>query len=178
MSFNVRLARPAEVPQLRALIEQSVWQLSLAYYTPAQIESALRHVFGVDSQLLADGTYYIAEANGALAGCGGWSQRAALYGGDQHKATADPLLDPARDAARIRAFFVHPAWARRGVGRAIIEVCEAAARQAGFHRLELAATLPGEPLYTAMGYQATERLAPTLPDGQLLPIVHMHKLLV
>ncbi len=175
MELHPRVARPEEVPALNALISQSVRQLSVGYYSPAQIESALRYVFGVDSQLIADGTYYVAEAAGQVVGCGGWSRRRTLYGGDQHKTVADPLLDPARDAARIRAFFVHPAWARRGIGRTIMAVCEAAAYQAGFRRLELAATLPGEPLYAALGYAAGERVAAPLPDGQVLPIVLMHK---
>ncbi|MDO7885617.1 GNAT family N-acetyltransferase [Hymenobacter cheonanensis] len=175
MPVHTRPARLGEVAELNALIEQSVRQLSVAYYAPAQIDSALRYVFGVDTQLIIDGTYYVAEIDGHLAGCGGWSRRHTLYGGDQHKVAADPLLDPAQDAARIRAFFVHPSWARQGVGRAILAVCEAAARQAGFQRLELAATLPGEPLYAALGYAAGARLSPVLPDGQTLPIVQMHK---
>jgi GNAT superfamily N-acetyltransferase len=172
---HTRAAHLAEVAALEALIDQSVRQLSVGYYSPPQIASALRYVFGIDTQLILDGTYYVAEIDGHLVGCGGWSRRTTLYGGDQHKAAADPLLNPAQDAARIRAFFVHPAWARRGVGRALIAVCEAAARQAGFRHLELAATLPGEPLYAALGYAASERLMPTLPDGQTLPIVRMHK---
>ena len=175
MAVLTRVARSGEVAELTALINQSVRQLSAGYYTPAQVESALRYVFGVDTQLILDGTYYVAEIEGQVVGCGGWSRRATRYGGDQRKTAADPLLDPRRDAARIRAFFVHPAWARRGVGRAIMGVCEAAARQAGFRRLELAATLPGEPLYTSLGYTVGERLAPLLPDGQTLPIAHMYK---
>lgn len=175
MPVRTRAARLDEVAGLNALIDQSVRQLSAGYYSPAQVDSALRYVFGVDTQLVRDGTYYVAELDGQVVGCGGWSRRATLYGGDQRKASADPLLDPSRDAARIRAFFVHPAWARRGVGRALLAVCEAAARQAGFRHLELAATLPGEPLYAALGYAAGERLAAPLPDGQTLPIVHMHK---
>lgn len=177
MAFHVRPARLAEVSQLNDLIAQSVRQLSTGYYSPAQQESALRYVFGVDTQLLLDGTYYVVEAAGELAGCGGWSRRATLYGGDQRKTGPDPLLDPAHDAARIRAFFVHPAWARRGVGRQLLAHCEAAARAAGFRHAELVATLPGEPLYEALGYQPLARQLPTLPDGQQLPVVHMRKAL-
>ena len=150
--LTVRLARPDDLPALRELIPASVRALSQGYYTPAQIEGAIRHVFGTDTQLIADGTYYVAEAEGTVVGCGGWSRRRTLYGGDQMKAEADPLLDPATEAARIRAFFVHPDWARRGIASQIIDACVEAARDAGFQRLELMATLPGEPLYRAFGF--------------------------
>ena len=172
---RIRLACLADVAALHALIVQSVRQLSAGYYTPPQVESGLRYVFGIDTQLILDGTYYVAELAGQLAGCGGWSMRRTLYGGDQRKAAADPLLQPAHDAGRIRAFFVHPQWARRGIGRQLLAVCTTAAQEAGFHALELAATLPGEPLYAALGFRPIERLAPTLPDGQQLPIVRMLK---
>ena len=178
MNTNIRLATTAEVAALNELVELAVRQLSIGYYSPAQIDSALRYMFGIDTQLIEDGTYYVAETDDhRLVGCGGWSKRRTLYGGDQRKTTADPLLDPAHEAGRIRAFFVHPEWARRGIGRAIINVCEAAARQAGFRQLTLAATLPGEPLYRALGYTASERTAIPFPDGQELPIVQMHKTL-
>ena len=176
--MTIRLATLAEIDALNALVERAVRGLSMGYYTPAQIDSALRYMFGIDTQLIHDGTYYVAEIEGQLSGCGGWSQRRTLYGGDQSKATADPLLDSAREAGRIRAFFVHPNVARRGVGRAILAACEAAAQQAGFRRLELAATLPGEPLYRALGYTPDERTSIPFPDGQSLPIVRMHKLLI
>src|SRR5205085_5395002 len=117
-------------------------------------ESALVNVFGVDTQLIIDGTYYVAELDGRVVGGGGWSKRKTLYGGDQTKAAEDPLLDPETEPARIRAFFIHPDYARRGIGGRIIETCEQAAREAGFTSIELAATLPGEPLYKAFGYQA------------------------
>lgn len=178
MTIHLRLARPDEVGQLNELIAESVRLLSAGYYSPAQAESGLRYVFGVDTQLLRDGTYYVAEADGQLAGCGGWSRRATLYGGDQRKTGPDPLLDPAHEAARIRAFFVHPAWARRGVGRQLLAACEAAARAAGFRQLELVATLPGEPLYAALGFEALAHQLPTLPDGQQLPMVAMRKALL
>ncbi|HEX2095066.1 MAG TPA: GNAT family N-acetyltransferase [Longimicrobiaceae bacterium] len=170
---TLRLATPGDLPALRELIPLSVRALSRGYYTPAQIESAIRHVFGPDTQLVADGTYFVAEAGGCLAGCGGWSRRRTLYGGDQMKETEDPLLDPATEAARIRAFFVHPEWARRGVGSAILRACTRAAREAGFRSLELMATLPSEPLYRAFGFEAVERVESTLPDGVVVDFVRM-----
>jgi GNAT superfamily N-acetyltransferase len=178
MSLVVRLATEQDVPDLQRLIPESVRALSAGYYTEQQIESAIVHIFGLDSQLIADGTYYAAVMEGLIVGCGGWSKRKTLYGGDQMKSDADDLLDPAREAARIRAFFVHPSWARRGIGRGIIEVCEAAARAAGFREMELGATLPGEPLYAAMGYRVTERFDIVMPDGEALPVAHMVKSLV
>jgi GNAT superfamily N-acetyltransferase len=179
MAYALRLATEEDVPALRELIPRSARALSVGSYTDRQVESALVHLFGVDSQLIADGTYYVAvtEDDGQIVGCGGWSQRQTLYGGDQMKGAADPLLDPAVDAARIRAFFVDPDHARRGLGRRIIEACEAAARQAGFTHMELGATLPGEPLYAAMGYVVTDRFAIALPDGEQLPCAHMGKTL-
>src|ERR1700733_7486350 len=170
--------RPAtfdDIPLLNELIAKSGRGLSTNFYTPAQIESAIKYIFGVDTQLVIDGTYYVAEMDGQLAGCGGWSRRNTLYGGDQHKEIEDPLLDPAKDAARIRAFFVHPDYARRGVGRYLIDVCENAAKANGFERIEMGATLPGVPLYAAVGYEAIERIDTTLPDGEVLGIVRMGK---
>ena len=120
MALVVRLATERDIPSLTRLIPESVRSLSVGYYTERQIESSLGYVFGVDSQLIADGTYYVAVAGEQIVGCGGWSKRQTLYGSDQMKGEADPLLDPARDAARIRAFFVHPEWTRRGIGRRII----------------------------------------------------------
>jgi GNAT superfamily N-acetyltransferase len=175
VSITTRLAARQDIPSLNKLIDQSVRRLSADYYTPGQIESALKYVFGVDTQLVTDGTYYIAYLDGELAGCGGWSKRNTLYGGDQHKEIEDPLLDPAKDAARIRAFFVHPDFARRGVGRHILALCEATAKSNGFSRFELGATLPGVPLYEAMGYEAVERIDAILPDGEVLGIVKMRK---
>ena len=177
MNIQLRLATRDDIPALRELIPASVRSLSAGYNTPAQIESALTYVFGVDTQLIDDGTYVVAEAEGQIVGAGGWSKRKTLYGGDQWKSEADPLLDPTHEAARIRAFYVHPDWARRGIGRRIIQACEDAARQAGFSRMELGSTLPGEPLYAAMGYKATERSAIPLPDGESLPLVMMYKVL-
>ena len=175
MQITTRLARSKDIPKLNQMIAQSVRGLSVGYYTPQQIESSIKYIFGVDTQLVIDGTYYIAEIDGQLAGCGGWSKRNTLYGGDQHKDIEDPLLDPKTDAARIRAFFVDPDFSRKGVGTHIINVCEAAAREAGFKRLELGATLPGVPLYKAMGYTVINESSTTLADGVLLEIVRMGK---
>jgi GNAT superfamily N-acetyltransferase len=175
MPITSRLATFADIPALNEMIALSVRGLSTDYYTPRQIESSIKYVFGVDTQLVTDGTYYVAEMDDTTVGCGGWSKRNTLYGGDQHKEVEDPLLDPELDAARIRAFFVHPAFARQGVGRYIINVCEAVAKNSGFSSFELGATLPGVPLYTAMGYEVIERIDAPLPDGELLGIVKMRK---
>jgi GNAT superfamily N-acetyltransferase len=168
----LRLATPADVPAIRALLDASVRGLNDGLYTPAQLDSALRHVFDVDSQLIADGTYFVIEDADGLAAAGGWSRRATLYGGDQWKG-ADPLLDPARDAARIRAFFVHPRAARRGLGRQLFETCRAAAAAAGFGALELGATLPGVALYVALGFTEVARVEHVLPDGVPFALVKM-----
>ena len=173
MDFPLRPATPADVPAVAALIDRSVRALSAGYYTDAQIESALRYVFGVDSQLVRDGTYYVIAAAGGPAAAGGWSRRRTLHGGDQTKGAEDPSLDPAADPARIRAFFADPAWARRGLGRRLFEACAAAAGAAGFRSLELMATLPGVPFYGALGFAAVERTAATLPDGEVLALVRM-----
>ncbi|MEO6631381.1 MAG: GNAT family N-acetyltransferase [Mucilaginibacter sp.] len=175
MPLTTRLATQRDIPQLNDLIALSVRGLSTEYYTPNQIESAIKYIFGVDTQLITDGTYYIAEKDGVLVGCGGWSKRNTLYGGDQHKDIEDPLLNAATDAARIRAFFVHPGYARQGIGRLIINLCEDAAKSNGFTTFELGATLPGVPLYEVMGYQAIERIDAPLANGEVLGIVKMKK---
>lgn len=175
MEIIYRLAVREDVPTLRELIPLSARELSKNYYTPQQVESMIKYVIGVDTQLIADNTYYVAEAEGLIVGCGGWSKRKTLYGGDQSKEAQDPLLDPKHDAGHIRAFFVHPNWARRGIGRRIIKECERAAREDRFSVMELAATLPGEPLYAAMGYQAMDRFEIATPDGAAIPAVHMRK---
>ncbi|RZJ69842.1 MAG: GNAT family N-acetyltransferase [Flavobacterium sp.] len=172
------MIRPAtfqDIPKLKKLLELSVRGLSKEHYTPNQIESALKYIFGLDSQLITDGTYYVVEIDGVIAGCGGWSMRNTLYGGDQHKKMEDPLLDPETDAARIRAFFVHPDYARRGIGTQIMERCEREAQKNGFSSMELGATLPGIPLYKAMGFSETDSLAEPLPDGEKLELVKMRK---
>lgn len=149
--------------------------LSTADYTPRQVESGLRYVFGPDSQLIADGTYFVVEDRGVLAGAGGWSFRNTHYGGDQMKDGEDIAIDPATEPARIRAFFVHPSHARRGIGRMLLEACTSAARASGFRSLALAATLPGVPLYAACGFTAIRREDVILPDGTPLGIVFMQK---
>ena len=172
---SIRRATEADVPALKELIPLSARELSRGFYSAEETESAINHVFGPDSRLIEDGTYFVAEEDGRLAGCGGWSRRRTLYGGDQMKPAEDPLLDPKTEAARIRAFFVHPAFARRGVGSKILDACVAAARASGFRRLELAATLPGVPLYAARGFVERERIDVPLPDGRRLPIVRMER---
>jgi GNAT superfamily N-acetyltransferase len=173
--FRIRQAALQEVPILRTLIDLSVRGLQAEDYTATQIEGALATVYGVDTQLIVDGTYFVAEANSTIIACGGWSKRKTLYGGDHCAGREDSLLAPPRDAAKIRAFFVHPAWTRRGIGSMILKACEAAARAEGFARLEMGATLTGVPLYRARGYVALEHLTVPLPDGESLPIVRMEK---
>ena len=175
--FSVRAARMADLARLRALIEQSVRGLSLDFYDATQIESALRFVFGPDTQLIADRSYYVVEHGTTLAAAGGWSRRLTLYGGDQMKAVDDRLLDSGTEPARIRAFFVHPSYARRGLGRLIFERCAQDAFAAGFRVMELVATLPGEPLYRALGFVEVERTTTCLPDGVSLPLVRMRRTL-
>lgn len=173
MTVEVRLTTVEDIPYLNELIPLSVRALSVGYYSEAQVESALVHIFGVDSQLIADGTYYTAVAGEQIVGCGGWSKRKTLFGGDQMKANEDSLLDPKVDPARIRAFFVHPQWARQGIGKRIIVMCEKSAHQAGFHTMELIATMPGEPLYAALGYQVSRRFEVAMADGVGLPVAQM-----
>jgi GNAT superfamily N-acetyltransferase len=173
--MNVRLASLVDVPSLRSLISSSVRSLSATYYTAEQIDVSIARVFGIDTQLIADRTYYVIDGPGGPAACGGWSHRRTLYGGDQMKDIADPELDPSVDAARIRAFFVHPDYARRGLARAMYAECARAARAAGFRRFELMATLPGEPLYTALGFAPIERVDLPLGDGIELPLVRMDR---
>ncbi|MEO6851429.1 MAG: GNAT family N-acetyltransferase [Mucilaginibacter sp.] len=175
MSFTSRLATFEDVPELQDLIALSARGLSEGYYTKAQTEGAIKYIFGVDSQLIEDGTYYLAEAKNTIVACGGWSRRSTLFGGDQHKDAIDPLLNPAKDAARIRAFFVHPEWARQGIGRTLINICEKAAHQYGFARIEIGSTLPGVPLYEAMGYELVKKIRVPLPDGDTFTVVNMKK---
>jgi len=189
-NIQLRLAVPEDVPVLRELIDASARALQTQDYTPAQIEGALKTVFGVDSQLIADGTYIVAEAGptaiertGAqhaqpelmIVGCGGWSKRKTLYGSDHWTGREDALLDPLRDAAKIRAFFIHPAWARRGVGGMILQACEDAARAAGFTRYEMGATLTGAKLFGVKGYVPVRPISIPLVNGESLPVIHMEK---
>lgn len=184
-NVRIRAAVPADVPALTALIDISVRVLQAPDYSPEQLEAALKHIYGVDTQLIADGTYFVAEAAEqdaagpealpGIAGCGGWSKHRTLFGGDQWSGREDDLLDPKHDAAKIRAFFIHPAWARRGVGSMILTACEDAARAAGFTRCEMGATLTGVPMYAARGYEEIERVDATLPGEIQFPIVRMAK---
>lgn len=176
MNIQLRPATMADIPALEDLIRASVSALGSEHYTARQIASGLAHVFGVDTQLIADGTYFVAEIDNELVGSGGWSKRTTLFGGDQTKTDqVDALLNPATQAARIRAFYVHPQWSRRGIASAILTACEDAARTAGFKRIELAATLPGEPFYTARGYEKVETMGLETPDGESLPAFRMTK---
>jgi len=171
----LRLAYEIDVLALEALIPISVRGLQAGYYSQAQMEAALGPVFGVDRQLIRDGTYFVAERNGTIVGCGGWSRRRSLYGGDGGRAGEDQLLDPKREPARVRAFFVHPAWARRGIGRSIMAACEEAIVEAGFCAVEMVATLAGEPLYASFGYAVVERYDIPIAGGLSLPVVWMRK---
>ena len=171
--FRLRPASRADIAELNALIPLAARGLSVGFYTERQIEAAIRYVFGVDTQLVDDGTYFVVSEAGRMVGCGGWSRRQSLYGGDQMRTALDPLLDPRTEAARIRAFFVHPEHARRGIGSLLIRACVEAAEAAGFDRLELVATLPGVPLYRRFGFVAIEPFEDTLPDGTAVPVVRM-----
>ncbi len=174
---TIRPARLDEVAALNALIAESARALSRGHYTPSETEALITHVFGVDTLLLADRTYFVVEVGERLAACGGWSHRRTLFGGDQAKAAADPSLDPSRDAARIRAFFVHPDFARRGLGRALLAHCEDEARRHGFRGAELMATLPGVPLYRALGYAGGAPIEHPMPDGSRIRFVPMSRTL-
>jgi N-acetylglutamate synthase-like GNAT family acetyltransferase len=171
--FLLRNALEEDIPAMQALIRRSGVGLSAGFYTVEQAQAITRQVFGVDSQLVRDGTYFVIERDGVMVACGGWGKRATLHGGDQAKQGADPLLDPATDAARIRAFFVEPAMARRGLGTMLMRRCEEEAGKAGFRRLELMATLPGEPLYRALGFVECERCEISLAGGVRVPLVRM-----
>jgi GNAT superfamily N-acetyltransferase len=171
-----RLARPADQPALVDLIERSMHGLVAQAYSRQQVDGALGGVVGVDMQLIDDRTYYVADAGGQVVGCGGWSHRKTLYGASHGRPAGEELfLDPARDPAKIRAFFVDPAWARRGIGRRILELSEQAARRAGFARFELMAILTGVPLYAACGYTTIEPVDLPLPGGLAFPCMRMVK---
>lgn len=170
-----RLARRADLEALRELMEAAIAELQKPFLDERQIASS-RAIMGLDSQLVDDGTYFVVEAEGELAGCGGWSRRATLYGGDQTPGRSAALLDPARDAARVRAMYTHPRHTRRGVGRLVLALCEEAARAEGFARVELMATLAGEPLYRACGYEVVERVVDDR-GGAAVPLLRMGKAL-
>ncbi len=171
----LRHAAESDVPRLEELIRLSVHSLQAPYYTVAQRAEALGPVFAVDRQLIADGTYFVAEGGSGVVGCGGWSKRKSHFGGDVDRTGVDPMLNPAADAARVRAFFTHPGWARRGIGKAILSACEDAILAAGFTRVEMVATLAGEPLYLSCGYQEKERYSLHLRGDQTMQVVRMTK---
>lgn len=171
-----RLAVRADVPVLTALMDAAIAELQRGFLDDDQIASS-RAIMGVDTQLIDDGTYFVVESGGEIAGCGGWSRRATLYGGNQTPGRDSKLLDPAVDPARVRAMYTHPAYARQGVGRLILSLCETAAASEGFRRLELMSTLSGEPLYTAYGFRPLERLEDAT-GGAPVPLVRMEKAIV
>lgn len=171
--FELRLAVPADTPALEALIHRSGVALSAGFYTPEQAQAITQHVFGVDSQLVEDGTYFVVEHLGEPVACGGWSKRRTLFGGDRAKSGPDPLLDPVVEPARIRAFFVEPSMARRGLGRLLMDRCMEEALRSGFRSMELVATLPGEPLYLASGFTVLERIELSLPPDIRVPVTRM-----
>jgi N-acetylglutamate synthase-like GNAT family acetyltransferase len=175
MSFILRTAELADIPILKDLIAESVMTLQADDYSEAQRKAALGTVFGVDTQLIIDQTYFVIETAGEIVACGGWSFRKTLYGADALAGREDNRLDPAADAARIRAFFVKPGWTRRGLGGQILKACEAAAEAAGFRRFELGATLTGIPLYRAYGYEPIETTEAQMAGGLTLLIVRMGK---
>ena len=175
MHWFLRLATPDDIPALEVLIPLSVRKLQAATYSNSQIEAALGTVLGLDTQLIRDDSYYVVQAENLIVGCGGWSRRRTLFGSDHGPVKDDNFLDPAVDPARVRAFFVHPDWTRRGIGRAILAECEAAAARMGFRTVELASTLAGLPLYSASGYVEVEGIAVPLKNGQTLPVVRMRK---
>jgi N-acetylglutamate synthase-like GNAT family acetyltransferase len=172
--FAIRAARVSDISALSALITLSARGLSREDYSEEQIEAAVASIYGVDSELISDGTYFVAESGNELIGCGGWSRRKTLFGGDQSDSRKAGVLDPTQDAAKIRGFFVHPKWARRGVGRALLERCEREARAAGFCSLELMSTLPGLSFYRTMGFKSSSTVQ--YPVGEVrLNFVPMRK---
>lgn len=173
--INVRLCTLADVPAIEALIPLSVRTLQSRDYSQEQMDGALGTVFGVDTQLIRDGTYFVAEVASEIVGCGGWSRRKTLFGSDRGKTGEDLELDPRTEAARVRAFFVHPSWARKGISSEIMRRSETAALAAGFRRIEIVATLAGEALYLKFEYRVIERYEVPLPNGHRLPVVRMAK---
>jgi N-acetylglutamate synthase-like GNAT family acetyltransferase len=175
MIWQPRLAREQDISALEELIRLSSRTLQAPYYSAAQIEAALGPIFAVDRQLIRDSTYFVIEHEGSIVGCGGWSKRKSLYGGDSERPAEDTRLDPRRDPARIRAFFVHPEWARRGIGKSILKACEEAIVAAQFLTADLVATLAGEPLYAAFDYSVIERYEIPMANSLHLPVVRMTK---
>jgi GNAT superfamily N-acetyltransferase len=169
----VRLATPDDLPAIEEVMRASMAAIGARYYDAQQTASAVMYIAVADRQLIDDGTFFVVTDDDRVVACGGWSSRKKLFTGTNEQAAAEGMLDPATDAARVRAMFVHPDYARRGLGRMILEASEAAAQRAGFTRFELMATLPGVPLYEACGYEAVERVTNELPDGATLETVRM-----
>ena len=175
MEFTHRLAKTADLPALREVMRRSIETLQDGFLSPQQV-AASHKVMGLDSQLVTDRTYFVVEQRGRIAGCGGWSWRSTLYGGDDSQISREPrALDPATDAARIRAMYTDPAFVRRGVGRLVLTLCEQAAREAGFRRATMMATMAGVPLYRACGYVEAEPMIKASVDGIEVPLVRMEK---
>ena len=174
MRWNVRLATEADLDEMRALMHASIAELLKPFLPPDGVTASFE-IMGLDTQLVADRTYLAVEEAGTIIGCGGWSRRATLFGGDHTAGRDAALLDPTKDPARVRAMYTHPAHARRGVGRDILDACEAAARAEGFSHVELAATLAGEPLYRACGYQPIEHFVSRTSTGVEVPLIRMGK---
>jgi GNAT superfamily N-acetyltransferase len=175
MKIDYRLAMLEDVPAIESLIPLSARMLQREFYSPEQLDGAIGTVFGVDTQLIKDRTYFVALAEGIIVGCGGWSQRKTLYGGDRAKSTEDLLRDPKTEPAIIRAFFVHPDFARKGIGRQFIRLSEDGAFAAGFRDIEIIATLAGEPLYFACGYSVVNRYSIDLVNGLKMVVVRMKR---
>ena len=173
-TLHIRPAAREDIPALKRVMDRAIKELLPAFLPPAQV-LASQEVMGLDTQLIEDGTYYVVEADGAIAGCGGWSRRATLFGGDHSAGRDAALVDPATDPARVRAMYTSPDFTRRGVGRLILATCEAKAKAEGFSRCEMAATMAGEPLYAACGYQRIEPFEAETSNGVRVPLVRMGK---
>lgn len=175
MDYTIRKARLDDREAIKKLIAESARGLSRAHYSEPQIEAAIASVFGVDTTLIEDGTYFVAQRDEEMIGCGGWSKRKTLFGGDQYESRDSGTLDPKTEPAKIRAFFIHPQWSRKGIAKAILLRCESEARADGFSALELMSTLPGVKLYEACGYKRFGRVELEMKDNVKLSLVPMRK---
>jgi len=179
MAFSLRKATIDDVDEISILIAESVRGLSKTYYDPQQVELSIGSVFGVDRELIEDETYFVAEIDERVVGCGGWSKRKTLYGASVYgESRNSDLLDPSTDAAKVRAFFIHPDAARKGIGRSILSACEEEARAMGFRSAEMMSTLPGIPLYSACGYAGDERVEIPVGEGITIDCIRMSKTLL
>lgn len=176
MEYQIRKAGNEDIDQIADVIAASVRGLAQGFYTDLQIELSIQSVFGVDTELINDGTYFVVESDGRIAGCGGWSRRKTLYGASDYAGSRNPeMLDPEMDAAKIRAFFIHPDWARKGIGTLILDICESEAAAEGFKSAEMMSTLPGVPLYRARGYDGDERVQIPVGEGVAIECIKMRK---